>query len=230
MKTKKKALIIALAALLLLTTAVGTMAWLHDWDDEPAQVFTIGDISLNLTVTKLEGEAAVLVPNQTYAIDPTVTVAADSEDAYARVWMTITDAADVQTTMGASKLSDVFTVDSKWAYYGNDINGDAITGDTPIANLGKNTANNTIVLEIRRTDKVLKGTGTAEEVITNIQLPYYLNNNDVALLSDALTLHFRAEAMQAESLNTNTADYAWEQFTAQLAGGSINNPNTAYGD
>ncbi|MGN1334479.1 MAG: SipW-dependent-type signal peptide-containing protein [Anaerovoracaceae bacterium] len=74
---KKKTLTVALAVVLVLCCAVGaTLAWLTDTTDPVTNTFTVGDINIDLTETTNNYK---MVPGNTIAKDPTVTVEAGSE-------------------------------------------------------------------------------------------------------------------------------------------------------
>ena len=74
---KKKALALVLALTLLVAGIVGgTLAWLTDQTAEVKNTFTVGDINIGLTETTADYK---MVPGNTIAKDPTVTVKANSE-------------------------------------------------------------------------------------------------------------------------------------------------------
>ena len=95
MKTKSKALLLTLCAVLLVTASMlGTMAYLTS-TDEVKNTFTVGQVKITLDEAKVdengkpvEGVARVaensykLLPGHTYTKDPTIHVAAASEDCY----------------------------------------------------------------------------------------------------------------------------------------------------
>lgn len=112
---KKKTLAIALAVVLVLCCAVGgTLAWLSDKTDPVTNTFTAGDISIDLTETfntdkdgngtndAWEGK---MVPGNTLAKDPTVTVKANSEACWLFVKVEKTNNPDDYLT---------YTIDSGW--------------------------------------------------------------------------------------------------------------------
>lgn len=96
MKTKSKALLMTLCAVLLVAASVlGTMAYLTSTTGEVNNTFSIGKIDITLDEAKVNldgvaitpaergnGNAYKLVPGHTYTKDPTVHVKKDSEDAY----------------------------------------------------------------------------------------------------------------------------------------------------
>ena len=95
MKTKSKALILALCAVLLVTASVlGTMAYLTSTDNVE-NTFTVGSVAITLDEAKVNPDGSPvanadrvqsneykLLPGQTYTKDPTIHVGATSEDCY----------------------------------------------------------------------------------------------------------------------------------------------------
>ncbi len=78
---KKKALIGVSALVLILTIAIGgTVAWLIDSTDTVTNTFTYGDVTIELTETT--GTNYKMIPGNTIAKDPTVTVKGGSEDCW----------------------------------------------------------------------------------------------------------------------------------------------------
>ena len=95
MKEKKfrlsRVLLVVMSLVFVFSAAVcGTMAWLVDQSDSVVNTFTYGDINIDLeeTDTNKDGDNDPntnnypRVPGQTITKDPTVTVLADSEDAW----------------------------------------------------------------------------------------------------------------------------------------------------
>ena len=83
---KKKTLALVLALTLLVAGVVGgTLAWLTDQTDEVKNTFTVGDINIDLTETTADYK---MVPGNTIAKDPTVTVKANSEACWLFVQVT----------------------------------------------------------------------------------------------------------------------------------------------
>ena len=101
MKTRNKALVLTLCAVLLVVaTVMGTMAYLTS-TDSVTNTFTVGKVAITLDEAKVnpngtliykeDGTTPVarvkeneykLIPGHSYTKDPTVHVAADSEDSY----------------------------------------------------------------------------------------------------------------------------------------------------
>lgn len=96
MKTKSKALLLALCAVLLVTASVlGTMAYLTSTTEVVENTFSVGNVKITLDEAKVdeygaavEGAARVtantykLIPGHEYTKDPTVKVDANSEDCW----------------------------------------------------------------------------------------------------------------------------------------------------
>lgn len=103
---KQKVCITIICALLLVTVSVlGTLAYLTS-QQEVVNTFTVGKVDISLDEADVNPDGTViqgadrvkeneyhLIPGQTYVKDPTVTVKADSEDAYVRMLLTINCAA-----------------------------------------------------------------------------------------------------------------------------------------
>lgn len=108
MKTKSKALLLTLCAVLLVAASVlGTMAYLTS-TAKVENTFTIGKVEIKLDEAKVnangtpeEGAARVtgnsykLMPGTTYTKDPTVTVKAGSEESYVRMKVTFNNATEI---------------------------------------------------------------------------------------------------------------------------------------
>ena len=109
-KTKTKALLMSLCAVLLVAASVlGTMAYLTDSKDVK-NTFTVGNVAIKLDEAKVDENgtqvvdkdgnpvarvtrnAYKLLPGHTYVKDPTVTVQAPSVDSYVRMKVTFNKA------------------------------------------------------------------------------------------------------------------------------------------
>lgn len=89
---KKKTLALVLALTLLVAGIVGgTLAWLTDQTDEVKNTFTVGDINIGLTETTADYK---MVPGNTIAKDPTVTVKANSEACW--LFVKVTESTDLK--------------------------------------------------------------------------------------------------------------------------------------
>ena len=100
MKTKSKALLLTLCAVLLVAASVlGTMAYLTS-TDTVTNTFTVGKVEITLDETdvtnptgpRVKANSYKLMPGTTYTKDPTVTVKAGSEESYVRMKVTFNNA------------------------------------------------------------------------------------------------------------------------------------------
>ncbi len=89
---KKNTLALVLALTLLVAGVVGgTLAWLTDQTAEVKNTFTVGDINIGLTETTADYK---MVPGNTIAKDPTVTVKANSEACW--LFVQVTESTDLK--------------------------------------------------------------------------------------------------------------------------------------
>ena len=122
MKTKSKALLLTLCAVLLIAASVlGTMAYLTS-TAKVENTFTIGKVEIKLDEAKVtadgipvEGAARVtensykLMPGNTYTKDPTVTVKAGSEESYVRMKVTFNNAKKIIALCTDPEFADEVT-------------------------------------------------------------------------------------------------------------------------
>lgn len=122
MKTKSKALLLTLCAVLLVAASVlGTMAYLTS-TAKVENTFTIGKVEIKLDEAKVnangipvEGADRVtansykLMPGTTYTKDPTVTVKAGSEDSYVRMKVTFNNAKEIIALCTDPEFADEVT-------------------------------------------------------------------------------------------------------------------------
>ena len=122
MKTKSKALLLTLCAVLLIAASVlGTMAYLTS-SAEVKNTFTVGKVEIKLDEAKVtadgipvEGADRVtansykLMPGTTYTKDPTVTVLKGSEDSYVRMKVTFNNASKLMAMLPSADNLDYDT-------------------------------------------------------------------------------------------------------------------------
>ena len=108
MKTRSKALLLTLCAVLLVAASVlGTMAYLTS-EDTVTNTFTVGKVKIELDEAKVDVNGTPeanadrvktneykLMPGHTYTKDPTVTVKEGSEKSYVRMKVTFNNATDI---------------------------------------------------------------------------------------------------------------------------------------
>lgn len=122
MKTKSKALLLTLCAVLLVAASVlGTMAYLTS-ADEVTNTFTVGQVKIKLDEAKVDefgipveptervqGNAYKLLPGYTYTKDPTVTVLEGSAESYVRMKVTFNNATAIIAMCTDPEYADEIT-------------------------------------------------------------------------------------------------------------------------
>ena len=122
MKTKSKALLLTLCAVLLVAASVlGTMAYLTS-TDSVENTFTVGSVAITLDEAKVdengtpvanadrvEANSYKLMPGTTYTKDPTVTVKAGSEESYVRMKVTFNNATAIIALCTDPEFADEVT-------------------------------------------------------------------------------------------------------------------------
>ena len=117
MKTKSKALLLTLCAVLLIAASVlGTMAYLTS-TDTVTNTFTVGKVEIKLDETdvtspagpRVQANSYKLMPGTTYTKDPTVTVKAGSEESYVRMKVTFNNAKEIIALCTDPEFADEVT-------------------------------------------------------------------------------------------------------------------------
>ena len=117
MKTKSKALLLTLCAVLLVAASVlGTMAYLTS-TDTVTNTFTVGKVEIKLDETdvtnptgpRVQANSYKLMPGTTYTKDPTVTVLKGSEDSYVRMKVTFNNAKEIIALCTDPEFADEVT-------------------------------------------------------------------------------------------------------------------------
>lgn len=122
MKTKSKALLLTLCAVLLVAASVmGTMAYLTS-TDTVENTFTVGNVKITLDEAKVDTDGTPaapaervkansykLLPGHTYTKDPTVTVIKGSESSYVRMKVTFNNAAQIIAMCSDPDFADEIT-------------------------------------------------------------------------------------------------------------------------
>lgn len=199
MKTKSKALLLTLCAVLLVVTSVfGTMAYLTD-TAEVNNTFTVGNVDIDLyetdakdatkTTTKNEYH---LLPGKTYTKDPTIKVLEGSEDCYVRMLVTISFDAFPEFLMDED-MSKFFGgyEDEKWT-----------RSDTTY-----DIENNSVTYIYRYNEK-----STAGETYTlfeTISIPEDFDNAEMDALK-GMKINIIAQAIQADG--SADAKTVWEKW------------------
>lgn len=246
MKTKSKALLLVLSAVLLVVSSVmGTMAYLTDSDDV-ANTFTVGKVYINLdeAVVDSNGTAKTdgsrtedgnkynLIPGQSYDKDPTVTVEKGSEPSYVRMLVTVSDIGKLKSAFPKDKILNINGVNT--AVYADYYNGEVFllqalvegwdnTVWIPVTeNIGTSGSvtyefRYNGIVDARKSDQVL------DDLFEKINIPGYVNNEELAYLN-AVEIKIVAQAIQAAGFE-NSADAAWAAFDEQVAWNNVSSGN-----
>lgn len=208
MKNTKKILVLALAAVLLVSaTFFATMAYLTSKTDEVNNTFTVGKVKIDLDEAKVDengkaqpNEARVkandyhLLPGHDYDKDPTVKVLANSEKSYVRMFLTFDKKAELEALQAklASPLALLAGMDDGiWVPFG-----------APVVD------GNKITYEFRYYQAVEKAGADQplEPLFTQIQVPNEMLGDEMETLAD-MHIDAVAEAIQADGFDDAAA--AW---------------------
>ena len=224
MKTRNKALLLTLCAVLLVTASVlGTMAYLTS-TDKVENTFTVGSVKITLDEAKVtpDGKPVAnaarvtensykLMPGHTYTKDPTIHVDAASEDCFIRAKVTLTNAKEwiaIATKYADNKVENIIkgTDDNMWWV------------SQPAVDNEKNTVTYTFVYKNEsHTDELGKRIWTSTDskdlvLFNEIAIPGGLTNDELAAVGSS-KITVVAEAIQADGFETEAA--AWDAFDAQ---------------
>lgn len=214
---KKRILLCLCLVALLVAAAAGTMAYLTD----TAQVdntFTLGKVNITLDEAQVTQDGVMvaaenrvtanryhLLPGQTYVKDPTVTVLRGSEDAYVRMYLTLSRKAQLDAIFAPEGI----TVDALFGGYD--------PADWLLTAVTEDAAANTVTYEFHYQAVV---TPTGEDVVLpalfdTFTIPGDLDAEGLATL-EGFTVTVTAHAIQAKGFAD--ADAAWAAFERQTAG------------
>lgn len=214
MKSGKKALLLALCAVLLVAaTVMGTMAYLTA-TDTVTNTFTIGKVAIkldeakaNLDGTLVEGAGRVkaneykLLPGHTYNKDPMVTVLAGSEPSYVKMTVTFSKSNELDAIFApnGANLTSIFN--------GYDAANWIAKGNT------KDETANTRTYEFWYKEAV--GAPDADVALDalfdSITVPSEITNDELATIA-GMTITVNAYAIQADGFTD--ADAAWAAYPA----------------
>lgn len=193
---KKKVLAIVLCvAMLAIAIAGGTLAYFTD-NDAKTNTFTLGKVDIELTEPNYKpGENGKLevFPGQTYAKDPTITVASDSEDCYLVATVTISkrsnlyalyanDTTGVKQPWGLSLAGNGKMVSGGIADYKavgaveNGVSG-TLLNDKVFLTYSEDVPGDTITYTFYF--KNVHTAGDVEVLFTHVNIPSIINNGDI---------------------------------------------------
>ncbi|MGM9546895.1 MAG: SipW-dependent-type signal peptide-containing protein [Oscillospiraceae bacterium] len=207
MKTKSKALLLSLCAVLLVVASVmGTMAYLTS-SDTVTNTFTVGKVEIKLDETdvtnptgpRVQANSYKLLPGLTYTKDPTVTVKAGSEPSYVKMTVTFTKAKELDAIFAPSgaDMTSIFNgYDStNWIDKGN-------TEDT-------DTNTRTYEFWYKETVDARTANVVLDALFDSITVPGSITKEQLKTI-DGMTITVNAYAIQADGF-TGAAD-AWSHF------------------
>lgn len=212
MKTRSKALLLTLCAVLLVAASVlGTMAYLTS-TDEVTNTFTVGQVKIKLDEAKANPDGSLvanadrvkaneykLLPSHTYNKDPMVTVLSGSESSYVKMTVTFSKANELDAIFapGGADLTSIFNGydAAKWIAKGNT----------------KDATANTRTYEFWYKETV--GAPTADVALDalfdSITVPGTITNEQLATI-EGMTITVNAYAIQADGFAN--AEAAWAAF------------------
>lgn len=218
MKTRNKILLLTLtAALLVVTTVLGTLAWLTS-TEQVTNTFTVGSVEIKLDEADVDeyGEAIPnadrvtgnhyrLLPGKSYTKDPTVTVTKGSEEAYLRMIVILNNAAEWTAILGSGDFLDYVDGwdNTKWEKVSRAVDATA----------------NTITYEFRyyQTVGAVDATDdvTLEALFTSFAIPGEVTGEQLQTLSD---FEITVVANAIQTLGFADEDEAWAAFDRQMNG------------
>ena len=212
MKTKRKALLLSLCAVLLVVASVmGTMAYLTS-TDTVTNTFTVGKVQIKLdeaavnpdgtpiaNAARVKRNSYKLLPGLTYTKDPTVTVLSGSESSYIKMTVTFSNAAELDAIFaptGGANLTSIFN--------GYDSDNWIEKGST--------TAANTRTYEFWYKEAVAAPTADVvlDALFDSITVPDFITKEQLATINN-MTITVNAYAIQAAGFEN--AEEAWAPET-----------------
>lgn len=213
MKTRSKALILTLCAVLLVTASMlGTMAYLTD-NKTVTNTFTVGSVAITLDEAEVDeaGNAVgtdrvqsneyKLLPGHTYTKDPMVTVLSGSEPSYVKMTVTFSKADELDAIFApdGADLTSIFKGydNTSWIYKGNT----------------KDETKKTRTYEFWYKEAVGAPNGNValDALFDSITVPGTITNEQLATI-EGMTITVNAYAIQADGFETE--DAAWAAFDA----------------
>lgn len=212
MKTKSKALLLTLCAVLLVAASVmGTMAYLTS-TDKVENTFTVGNVKITLDEAKVntDGTPAApaervkaneykLLPGHTYTKDPMVTVLNGSEASYIKMTVTFSKASALDAIFaptGANLISIFNGYDSaNWIYKDNTKDANADT--------------RTYEFWYKETVGAPTADVALDALFDSITVPGTITNEQLATI-EGMTITVNAYAIQADGFAN--ADAAWAAY------------------
>lgn len=215
MKTRSKALLLTLCAVVLvIATVFGTMAYLTS-TDKVENTFTVGSVNIKLDEAKANPDGSLvanadrvkaneykLLPGHTYNKDPMVTVLSGSESSYVKMTVTFSKASALDAIFAptGAELTSIFNgYDvANWIYKGNT----------------KDATADTRTYEFWYKEAVAAPTADValDALFDSITVPGTITGDQLKTIEN-MTITVNAYAIQADGFKTEAA--AWDAFDAQ---------------
>ena len=239
MKTKSKALLLTLCAVLLVAASVlGTMAYLTS-TDTVTNTFTVGKVEIKLDETdvtsptgpRVQANSYKLMPGTTYTKDPTVTVKAGSEESYVRMKVTFNNAKAIIALCTDPEFADEVTgvenafplirmvnfVKTNAAKWDGIIPDNMVETEDMLAMpkyfaYDKTADTLTYYFYYKATVSGAEGDVVLPALFDTIKVPEHVTGEQLAKLNN-FKITVVAEAIQAGSFDN--ADQAWAAFAPQ---------------
>ena len=210
MKTRSKALLLTLCAVLLVAASVlGTMAYLTS-TDEVVNTFTVGNVQIKLDEAEAKADGSLapnadrvkansykLLPGHTYSKDPMVTVLKGSEASYIKMTVTISNASQLDAIFAPSgaDMTSIFNGynSTNWIYKGNTEDADANT--------------RTYVFWYKETVAAPTADVALDALFDSITVPGSITNDQLKTI-EGMTIPVNAYAIQADGFTTPEAAWA----------------------
>ena len=211
MKTRSKALLLTLCAVLLVAATIfGTMAYLTS-TDTVTNTFTVGKVNIKLDEAKANSDGSLvanadrvkenqykLLPGHTYNKDPMVTVLSGSESSYVKMTVTFSKADELDAIFApdGANLTSIFN--------GYDAANWIAKGNTK-------GADNTRTYEFWYKEVVAAPTADValDALFDSITVPGEITNEQLATI-EGMTITVNAYAIQADGFAD--AEAAWAAF------------------
>ncbi len=211
MKTRSKALLLTLCAVLLVAATIfGTMAYLTS-TDTVTNTFTVGKVNIKLDEAKANPDGSLvanddrvkansykLLPGHTYNKDPMVTVLSGSESSYVKMTVTFSKANELDAIFApdGANLTSIFN--------GYDAANWIAKGNTK-------GADNTRTYEFWYKEAVAAPTADValDALFKSITVPGEITNEQLATI-EGMTITVNAYAIQADGFADAAA--AWAAF------------------
>lgn len=240
-KTKTKALLMSLCAVLLVAASVlGTMAYLTDSKDVK-NTFTVGNVTITLDETDVDdstpnkerdqANSYKLLPGHTYTKDPTVTVLAPSVASYVRMKVTFNNAKEIiamctdpEFVGEVTGVENAFPlmrmvnfVEANAAKWDGIIPDNMVETEDMLADakyFAYDAKANTLTYYFYYTETVAAPAADVklDTLFDSITVPQWVTGDQLAKL-DGFQITAVAEAIQADGFEN--ADAAWAAFAAQ---------------